>query len=388
MQEKKDKNTSLVPIGYKGLVRLRKSIAITEKILEKSTLSFFQKFNGELYNTININQETFCSFLLKKNDEVYFINKYGSVLKIDIQNGGFSESNKLYNILNNKKKDSDNLFYNPHLICSYHIDGNKIYISNGEDEVFIYRIDNNSLNIKKLNQSIGNTELLQYYSFLPTENWIYSYCNELHFDEYSQEYSMDVRYIKIFSKNSLELLNHFSAIDDFYYSNLSYSQGYIYAKNNSDAEEYKGKILKQSVIDFSNSFIDAFENSWVNDFEILVDNRIICYSNYVLGEKDSALRIIDSNNNKIIFEKEFAEKIINSSLSEDKSVLALLFNNGQVLIYNIKNYQMEQLSQFYYDELIDTYYEEIPTHIHPGHIFEITKDKVIIGNRKKIMIYR
>jgi hypothetical protein len=389
MQEEKEnnKNTSLVPIGSKGLVRLRNSIAITEKILKESTLSFFQQFNGELYKTIEINQETYYNLLLKQNDEVYFINKYGNIIKIDIQNGSFLEIKTLYNSLKNKKEVTEDIFYNPNQICSYFKGGDEIYISNGYEEVFIYRIDDNSLNIKKLNQNIGNTEIFAFYSFFPIGNLIFSYCNEFHFEEYSQEYSMDVRFIKLFNKDSFELLKHFKAIDDFFYFNLSYSQGYVFAINENGLEEYKGKILKQSIIDYSHSFINAFENSWVEDYKILIDNTIICYSNYVFGENDSLLKIIDSSNNKVLFEIEFKEIIRSFSLSENKSVLALLFNNGEVLLFSIKNHQLEQFRQFHYNELVDTDYEVYPIHIHPPPIFEILTNELIIGNRKQINIY-
>jgi hypothetical protein len=198
---------------------------------------------------------------------------------------------------------------------------------------------------------------------------------------------MDVRFIKLFNKDSFELLKHFKAIDDFFYFNLSYSQGYVFAINENGLDEYKGKILKQSINDYSYSFINAFENSWVQDYKILIDNTIICYSNYVFGKNDSLLKIIDSSNNKVIFEIEFKEIIRSFSLSENKSVLALLFNNGEVLLFSIKNHQLEQFRQFHYNELVDTDYEVHPIHIHPPAIFELLKNELIIGNRKQINIY-
>lgn len=390
MQEEKEnyKNTSLVPIGSKGLERLRNSNAITEKILMESTLSFFQQFRGELYKTIEINQETYYNLLLKQNNQVYFINNYGNIIKIDIQNGSFLEIKTLYNSLNNKKEVTKDIFYIPNQIYSFYKGGAEIYISNGYEEVFIYRIDDNSLIIKKLNQNIGNTELFDFYSFFPIENLLFSYCNKFHrITHYSQEYSMDVRFIKLFNKDSFELLKHFKAIDDFFYFNLSYSQGYVFAINENGLDEYKGKILKQSINDYSYSFINAFENSWVQDYKILIDNTIICYSNYVFGKNDSLLKIIDSSNNKVIFEIEFKEIIRSFSLSENKSVLALLFNNGEVLLFSIKNHQLEQFRQFHYNELVDTDYEVHPIHIHPPAIFELLKNELIIGNRKQINIY-
>ena len=289
--------------------------------------------------------------------------------------------------MNNKKEGSDDIFYKHNEICYHYRDGNEIYISNGYDEVFIYRIDDNSLTTKKLNQSIGITELTEYYSFLPVENLIFSYCNEFHFEDYSKEYSIDVRYIKIFNNNSIELLKHFKAIDNFFYFNLSYSQGYVFAININGVEEYKGKILKQSIVDYTHSLINAFDNSWVEDYKILIDNTIICYSNYVSGKNDSLLRIIDSSNNKILFEIEFTEVIRSFSLSENRSVLALLFNDGKVLLFSVKNHQIEKFKQFYYNELVDTDYEVYPIHSHPPHIFELISNKLIIGNRKRINIY-
>jgi hypothetical protein len=389
MQEEKenDKNTSLVPIGSKGLVRLRNSIAITEKILKEGTLSFFQQFNGELYKTIEINQDTYYNLLLIKNDEIYIINKYGNIIKINIQNGSFLEIETLYKFLNNKKVVPEDDFYTPNKICSYYECGNEIYISNGYDEVFIYRIDDNSLKSLSLRQTIGNADAFNYFNFLPVANLIFSYCSEFQFDEYSQDYTADVRYIKIFSKDSFELLGHFKAIDDFFYFNLSYSQGYVFAINENGLEEYKGKILKQSIIDYSHSFINAFENSWVEDYKLMIDNTIICYSNYVFGGNDSLFKIIDSSNNKVLYEIQFKEIIRSFSLSENKSVLSLLFNNGEVLLFSIKNHQLEQFKQFHYNELVDTDYEVYPIHIHPPPIFEILTNELIIGNRKQINIY-
>ena len=76
---------------------------------------------------------------------------------------------------------------------------------------------------------------------------------------------------------------------------------------------------------YSHSFINAFENSWVEDYKLMIDNTIICYSNYVFGGNDSLFKIIDSSNNKVLYEIQFKEIIRSFSLSENKSVLSLLF---------------------------------------------------------------
>jgi|GEM_PF-4470439 len=389
MQEpKKNDNTkSIVFKGSSGLARLGNSITITDKILKESEL-LFRQFKGKLYNTITINQKTHYSFLLKQNDEAYFINEYGNILKINFQNGSIIEIKTLYNYLNNKKEGTDDIFYNPNLIFTYYEWDLKIYISNGYEEGLMYRLDDDSLHILKLQQSVESTDAVSYYSFLPIKDLIFSYCSEYQFNKHTERFTNELRFIKLFNKDSFELSKHFKAIDNFFYANLSYSKGYVFAINDHGIEEYKGKILKQSLDNYTHSFINAFENSWVEDYKILIDNTIICYSNYVLGENDSILKIIDFNNNKVLFEIEFQEIIRSFSLSENKRVLALLFNNGDVLLFNIKSNHLDQFRQFHYNDLIYTDYELSPNHIHSPIIFELLANELIIGNRKWINIYR
>ncbi|MCZ2247192.1 MAG: hypothetical protein LC111_00335 [Bacteroidia bacterium] len=389
MQDNLENNTnnSLVPLGSKGLVRLENSIAITRKILKDSELLFHQ-FEGKISNTIKINQESYINYVGNINNDVYFINKYGTILKINIIKNVVFE---ISNISDSYEKSMITKFLvPPEIVFSSYIYNNKIYISNRSDKIIIYDLLKEKTQIHNLNQNIEKNNFIDYYSFLPFKNMIFSFCEEFKYSSIDKDLEWPTRgyYIRIFNKEKLHLKHRFKAIEKFYYFKLSFSNGYLYSINQVGIEEHKGKILKQSLENFTYSFLNAFESSWIEEYELLNENTIICYSNYVFGNNDSLLRIIDSINNKIIFEIRFEEIIRRFTLSKNKNILALLFNDGKVLMYILKNSKLELINQFQYNELIETDYEVTPIHIHPPPNFEFILNKLIIGDRKQINIYK
>jgi hypothetical protein len=375
MQEGKEnnKNMLLVPIDSKGLVRLKNSIAITEKILKERTLTFYQHFSGKIYKIVDINQEAYYKLLYKNNETLYLLNIFGNILKIDILNGVVSEIKTLYNYLEKYEENPDDVFYNPKRII-YFLEENKMYISNNTSKIFIYDMNSSILINKELNENIDMSHWIEYDTFLPFKNNLFCFCTEWISKEVGSELLYETkRTIRILKKDSQELVHIFKAIDKFYYFNLIFSQDYVFAINENGINEYKGKILKQSIVDFTHTFIDAFENSWVKYFDVLVDNIIICYSNYVL-------RLIDSKEKKIIFEIEFEKEINLISISENKIIVALLFNDGEILIYSFENDHLKKINMLHYNEMIGTDYEPV--------FFSFDSNQLLIGNRKKINIYR
>ncbi len=376
MQENIENNTNnfLVPLGSNGLVRLGNSIAITEKLLSESNLLFTKKFNGELIGIIEFNQETYFITIGKNEKNCYFINRKGKLIILDVKKRHFDEISIL------PKNQT---------IDKYGLNTTYIYL---HDEVIYSIINGNTFGIydisKKYYYSYDPKFTLPGYTtfhlLFPVYDKIYGFYevsveNEEEFPQYEN-------YLRVYNKN-FDVLYEFRTIDDFYFTKCVYNNEYIYAINENGVEEHQGKILKQSTLDNKHSLIDAFESSWVEDFEILIDKTIICYSNFVFGKNDSLLKIIDSSNNIVLFEIEFKEIIRSFSLSNDKSVLALLFNNGEVLLFSIKNQRLEEFRHFHYNELVDTDYEVYPIHIQPPPIFELLTNELIIGNRKLINIY-
>ena len=83
MQEEKenDKNTSLVPIGSKGLVRLRNSIAITEKMKSVKSIHEMEVQTDALFELIEL---TFVNMSIKADFLEYSQGFYHYIERIKI----------------------------------------------------------------------------------------------------------------------------------------------------------------------------------------------------------------------------------------------------------------------------------------------------------------
>lgn len=387
MGDTKNENKTLVSKNTTDLVRVGNSLKITNKLLSESNFEFSGQFKGVINSKIdlpNLNHVHY-SFINQIDNSIILLSKTGELLEIKLTTLEIIKKNeaiKRYIISNNITDWLDQTVYMRHASLS---DSN-IYISRGNNKLVKYNIYDDSINEITLSKIDDIARTDTFYGFIVYENKIYSpTISHPPLDKLEMGEESDKHSISVFSKDPTLKIKSLAGFD-ITYDNLTIVDGLLFAINQNGVKDFAGQILKQDIITGEHKFINIFSDSWIDDFVVIGSSSIICYSKlYINDVLVSKIAILNGIKGTISQSFEFDLGIREIIISTCKTYVGILFENGLVKILNHESFKI--ITEFIFEEIIDTDYSANPVHIWTPHILHIHKGYIYVGNRKELRKY-